>query len=123
MQKNEKRVFKQCEVLTTNAPFDLNLENGEKIHVKKGEMGIVGFDNCIHFLNRRVVEEIDMEGAEIKGISARGLSDFITGYLEHNLNLSGILREWSVDCDMFTEYIVAALKELGLEDDLSKENE
>ena len=88
--------------------------------IKKGELAVVGFDNYIHYMNHNLVEEINTDVVELKGISPRGLSNYITAYLDANMNLEAMLKEYNMDGQMFVDYIVASFENIGLPDDMEE---
>lgn len=113
----EKKKFKLGAALETTNAFNLETTDGMTFHIEKGEMGVVGFDKYVHYLNHNLVEQIDEEKIELDGISARGLATYLTVYLDANMNLEAMLKEHNMDADMFVEYIVGAFENIGLPDD------
>lgn len=114
----KKKNYKHCDVLVAQNDFDIETEDGQQIHVKKGAQGIVGFNDCLYYIGEHFFEEIDKDEADIDGISARGLAQYIATYLDSNLGLEKLFEDKKIDIDMFVEYIVGALVDLGLKDDL-----
>ena len=73
-------------------------DKDQKTTVKKGEKSILGFDGAIHRLKQRTIIIPD-DSFEIVGYCAAGLAEFITAWLDKNLDLENALKksEYSVD--------------------------
>lgn len=116
----EKKQFKYGAVVEMNQDFSVESTEGMTFDIKKGELAVVGFDNYIHYMDHNLVEEINPETVELKGISPRGLSNYITTYLDANMNLEAMLKEHDMDGQMFADYIAAAFENIGLPDDMEE---
>lgn len=116
----EKKTFKLGAVVEMTNDFEVDTTEGATISIKKGELAVVGFDNHVHYLNHNLVEEINPDAVEIEGISPRGLANFITHYLDSNMNLEAMLKEHNMDGQMFADYVAAAFDFIGLPDDIEE---
>lgn len=116
----DKRNFKLGAIVEMTNDFSVDTTEGATFEIKKGELAVIGFDNHVHYLNHNLVEEIDPTAVDINGISPRGLANFITHYLDSNMNLEAMLKEHNLDGQMFADYIAAAFEYIGLPDDIEE---
>lgn len=117
-EPSEKAHYKYCSLLEANQDFDVEATDGKVFHIDCGEKIIVGFDKLLHHLNKPLVEGIDEAEIEVDGVSSRGLSEYLFRCLDNVFDLMTLLnRGKEVTEDTVVDTIVAALYNIGLDDD------
>jgi len=90
--------------------------------VQSGEKVIVGFDGLLHSLRENVAFVIEPD-IEVDGYSATGLAEFLSAWLDLNLDFDTNLRKTMLDRDDFKESIEDALAILGMKKEVTNETE
>lgn len=120
MEKNDTLLY--GEILRVNKEHTIDLDDGTNYVVKPGDLSIVGFDGYLHHFSADIAQPLSKD-INYSGFSSVGLSQFITMYLDINMNIRDKLAELEIDIDYFADMIRNGLVRIGFTDDLPKENE
>ena len=112
--KDEKFKVRIGEILVAQTDITYENDKDQKTTVKKGEKSILGFDGAIHRLKQRTIIIPD-DSFEIVGYCAAGLAEFITAWLDKNLDLENALKKSECSVDDVRECVETALIEIGME--------
>lgn len=110
----EKFKVRIGEILVAQTDITYENDKDQKTTVKKGEKSILGFDGAIHRLKQRTIIIPD-DSFEIVGYCAAGLAEFITAWLDKNLDLENALKKSEYSVDDVRECVETALIEIGME--------
>lgn len=110
----EKFKVRMGEILVAQADITYENDKNQKTTIRKGEKSVLGFDGAIHRLRQRTIIIPD-ESFEIVGYCAAGLADFITVWLDKNLDLENVLKKSEYSVDDVRECVETALIEIGME--------
>ena len=102
------------EIIQADTDIEYCNSLGQKAEVSKGEKLIVGFDSQIHCLKQRMIIAPD-DTIEISGYSATGLAEFLSAWLDRNIDLEKTLSHSEYTRDDIKAYMEMALAEIGME--------